>query len=1069
MSTTARAPATEEEFLAALYKGGELLAAGKVVEARQHLEKANGLAPKNEKAQNLLGLTYFKLGLFDQASAVYERLVRENPADPTLRVNLGLVYLKTNDLPRCVKEFETATDLDPDHKKAHNYLGLALAQAGDYAKAKEHFILAGSDLMADKMSKALVARVESAPASQPVVVPAPRDPPPLAVTGQPAQVVQPPLPADDAIEVMSDDQADVLDADAVTVDATADVFVTVDEAQASAVDDRQATEPLDSERAGPQPLQADDPPEMIAVEASYPDESVAAGEDGSTQTVQVQTSPFEETPLDPGESASAVEDSATQGLPEVEVETSTFDATSIEVTTFDSSTEATFETAVDVTPFETSVDQAMTVEASAFETTVLDETQYPLEDTSATVLEPQAFVEETVVGGPLADEQQPATATEPMPDEVEIATPMASGPRLERDWGSQFGMDEPVEVPAEASVVTEADLVGQDPQHPWVAPVVNSWNADAGAGEQPIVSDAAVVASPADVTAPVDATTWQSQAPAVHEPQPGEAPAPAEDLSWNVPPDPANEMDFAGVAPEHSSSTVAAAETWEAAPEDATAAWQRQAQPTAPAETWTEPAAAEPAWAEQAPADGSAWDQAAAPATPEAASWETTEGAPQTAWNTTAAAEDAQDTPPGAADPRWDAPVDDVQHAASPPSATDARWDTPVDDVQHVASPPSATDARWDTPVDDVQHVASPPSATAAGWDAPVDDVQHAASPPSATAAGWDAPVDDVQHVASPPSATAAGWDAPVDDVQHAASPPSATDLVDEPQRVASPATATDPRWDASAEDAAYAEPPSATEPAWEASPQPPSEPEEQSWVAQPLSEFAPQAHRPSAPRPPSLSSPDSAYAPMQARTLQELGNQQSYLEAPEAGPFHLGPHGLAITVAGEMLTRMTNLVAIVGSVTATPEHRRKRGRAIDQPFGVGPTQLQRLVGHGLVHLETGGSRFHALDLDDEGAYLVEPRVFGFQEVISFENGHLADEGSPVSLDLVHLTGAGRVLLQLEGALKSLALPPGAPMVVPLSRLVGWFGHVTPRLTGFAGQGAVELTGQGSALLVAPG
>ena len=35
---------------------------------------------------------------FDRAAEVYELLVRENPADPTLRVNLGLVYLKTNQL-----------------------------------------------------------------------------------------------------------------------------------------------------------------------------------------------------------------------------------------------------------------------------------------------------------------------------------------------------------------------------------------------------------------------------------------------------------------------------------------------------------------------------------------------------------------------------------------------------------------------------------------------------------------------------------------------------------------------------------------------------------------------------------------------------------------------------------------------------------------------------------------------------------------------------------------------------------------------------------------------------------
>lgn len=160
--------AENEEFLQALYRGGELLAAGKVIEAKDLLEKAHQLQPKNEKGQNLLGLTYFKLGLFDRAAEIYEALVRENPADPTLRVNLGLVYLKTNALPRAIREFETATDLSPEHKKAQNYLGVALAQAGEFARAKEHFILAGSEAMAEKMDRALKGDgVPRQPPSQP--------------------------------------------------------------------------------------------------------------------------------------------------------------------------------------------------------------------------------------------------------------------------------------------------------------------------------------------------------------------------------------------------------------------------------------------------------------------------------------------------------------------------------------------------------------------------------------------------------------------------------------------------------------------------------------------------------------------------------------------------------------------------------------------------------------------------------------------------------------------------------------------------------------------------------------
>ena len=172
MQTTTRATpkskAVDDEFLQQLYRGGELLAQGKVIEAKDFLERAYQLQPRNEKGQNLLGLTYFKLGLFDRAAEIYEALVRDNPVDPTLRVNLGLVYLKTNALQRAIREFETAVDLAPEHQKAQNYLGLALAQAGEYGRAREHFVLAGSEAMAEKMSRAIAGEVFEKPAPKPL-------------------------------------------------------------------------------------------------------------------------------------------------------------------------------------------------------------------------------------------------------------------------------------------------------------------------------------------------------------------------------------------------------------------------------------------------------------------------------------------------------------------------------------------------------------------------------------------------------------------------------------------------------------------------------------------------------------------------------------------------------------------------------------------------------------------------------------------------------------------------------------------------------------------------------------
>ncbi|MGE6762215.1 tetratricopeptide repeat protein [Corallococcus interemptor] len=183
----------DEEFLQQLQRGSELLGAGKVTEAKDFLERAHALQPRHEKAQNLLGLTYFKLGLFDRAADLYEMLVRDNPVDPTLRVNLGLVYLKTNALQRAAREFETATDLAPDHKKAHNYLGLTFAQMGEYGRAREHFLLSGSDAMAEKMSRAIAGEGYSRPPAPPT--PAPVRPREEEQEEEPEERAAPPAPS----------------------------------------------------------------------------------------------------------------------------------------------------------------------------------------------------------------------------------------------------------------------------------------------------------------------------------------------------------------------------------------------------------------------------------------------------------------------------------------------------------------------------------------------------------------------------------------------------------------------------------------------------------------------------------------------------------------------------------------------------------------------------------------------------------------------------------------------------------------------------------------------------------
>jgi hypothetical protein len=116
------------------------------------------------------------------------------------------------------------------------------------------------------------------------------------------------------------------------------------------------------------------------------------------------------------------------------------------------------------------------------------------------------------------------------------------------------------------------------------------------------------------------------------------------------------------------------------------------------------------------------------------------------------------------------------------------------------------------------------------------------------------------------------------------------------------------------------------------------------------------------------------------------------------------------------MLLRMAGLIAVVGSIEVAPENRRRRGRPTQEPFGQGGAQLQRVKGHGVIYLEPGRAKFHAVDLtdqngasvDDDGAYLREELVFAFEEPISFENGKLSND--QLSLELAHLKGNGRIV-----------------------------------------------------------
>ena len=137
---TIRISPTTRSSIARSRPGTRRSSQGNPTDARLALEKSLRYKPRNQRARNLLGLSLFKLGELSRAEEIYRSLIEDHPGDPTLRVNLGLVFLKQNSSGDAVRCFETALDLAPDHQKAQNYLGLALAQKGELARAREWFL-----------------------------------------------------------------------------------------------------------------------------------------------------------------------------------------------------------------------------------------------------------------------------------------------------------------------------------------------------------------------------------------------------------------------------------------------------------------------------------------------------------------------------------------------------------------------------------------------------------------------------------------------------------------------------------------------------------------------------------------------------------------------------------------------------------------------------------------------------------------------------------------------------------------------------------------------------------------
>ncbi|WP_437650020.1 tetratricopeptide repeat protein [Sorangium sp. So ce362] len=164
-----------EEFLFHLHRGSELLQDNRVHAAKAELERALSLQPSDPKGQDLLGIVYFRLGLYPRAIAIYERLIQAHPDAVEPRINLALSYLKTGQPAQARSELERALEQNPKHQRAWGYLGLAFQRMGDYERASHAFAAGGHDAMARR----LLDMTSGATGRYPIEPPDTEDQPPV--------------------------------------------------------------------------------------------------------------------------------------------------------------------------------------------------------------------------------------------------------------------------------------------------------------------------------------------------------------------------------------------------------------------------------------------------------------------------------------------------------------------------------------------------------------------------------------------------------------------------------------------------------------------------------------------------------------------------------------------------------------------------------------------------------------------------------------------------------------------------------------------------------------------------
>lgn len=123
-------------------KGMDAAHNGDSKKAVESLKEAVAVAPTFDAALRDLGLQYLKLNQMDKAAETFEALLKLKPEDPVAHLNLGIALYNQSKSDQAEMHLREALKLNVPGPSAHYYLGVTLIKTKRYEEAQKELELA---------------------------------------------------------------------------------------------------------------------------------------------------------------------------------------------------------------------------------------------------------------------------------------------------------------------------------------------------------------------------------------------------------------------------------------------------------------------------------------------------------------------------------------------------------------------------------------------------------------------------------------------------------------------------------------------------------------------------------------------------------------------------------------------------------------------------------------------------------------------------------------------------------------------------------------------------------------